>query len=469
MGTDNHGRPDWELHSGADRDQERRDRADVLGLAVKGPRWTKDWLLDTGVLLTSQIALSAVAAALSILLARSLGPEDFGVFSSFLALSQAFAIFVDAGLTVWVLRELSHLWSGSDSRTAPERAGTLLASSVALNVLLGTGLVVASVAVALALSLSTYLVACLAGLMAYFCLLAGSSSLEGSLRAKRRMGLVVTAMTIEKTVLVALVVASLAAGFGLLGIAAAHVAAGFSRLGFDYVKTAHLLSARKKPLRWRDVTSSLGLALPFGLNTLAFNFVPRLDIAVVAVFSTVSASYFALGYQIVTTLILIPVIASSTLYPFLARSPLERGGVWRLALIMGTAGLGVAALGFAAAPFLVPAVFGDSYSTATEPIQVMLWALPWVFATNALMAALYSRGFERRVLKTVLPLSVAGSVALAIGQSVWGSTGAAIGFTLRYLLFCLALIALAARTTAPASADDSTAATDWQRVPRGAA
>src|ERR687887_2813787 len=73
------------------------------------PPWIRDWAVDSGVLLLSQAATIAATSALAILIARSLNPHDWGIFSGFLALSLALSAFGEFGLSTWLLRELSEL------------------------------------------------------------------------------------------------------------------------------------------------------------------------------------------------------------------------------------------------------------------------------------------------------------------------------------------------------------------------
>ena len=57
-----------------------------------------EWLKDAGLLLSSQLIATVATTIVAILLARSLGPSDWGLLSGLLGLSLALSIFVDFGL-----------------------------------------------------------------------------------------------------------------------------------------------------------------------------------------------------------------------------------------------------------------------------------------------------------------------------------------------------------------------------------
>src|SRR5919198_2184783 len=110
------------------------------------PTWLRLWAVDSAALLFSQFAAVVATSALAILLARHLGPRNWGLFSGFLGLSLGLSIFVEFGLTQWLLRELSRLWvrqgPASVSLATRRRAGRIVVASFTVNVLLGLVIVV---------------------------------------------------------------------------------------------------------------------------------------------------------------------------------------------------------------------------------------------------------------------------------------------------------------------------------------
>src|ERR1019366_485184 len=142
------------------------------------------------------------------------------------------------------------------------------------------------------------------GLLAYVILIAMATALEAGLRARRRLKRVVATNVAEKAVLVCGILAVFVFGLGLIGIAVVYPVAGVTRVTLDYLLT---FGRRRRADHTRPSSFSLvRKAAPFALNAAAFNFVPRLDVPIIALFSATSAAYFALGWQVFTTLVLIP-------------------------------------------------------------------------------------------------------------------------------------------------------------------
>lgn len=407
------------------------------------PSWTRQWAGDSGIALLAQVQVTLVTTALAILLARDLGPSDWGLFSTFLGLAYAAGIVIDFGFAAWLLREFSAAWS-RDPDDAPRLASELLSSLVMIAATLGTPLVLGSGIAVLLLGLSVELAATLAALMTYTVLSVLAYGFEAALRAQRRIRLVLAATILEKVALIALAGAVVLADLGFIALGAAYVISGAIRAGFTYTLTLR----RFPPVqRWPGPVTAVRLvrgSIPFAFNFATLNAIPRLDVVIVAAFSTVSASYYAIGERVVSAAGMVPTVASMTLFPFLSAKGQRRSGAAAVGTL-GALGLVAAALGALLAPSVVPFLFGDRYGSAVEVTQVMLLSLPFIFASNGLLTVLNVGRQERRLVKVTLPLSLAGSAGILVGQAAFGVLGASAAFTLRQVAFCAALVYLAAR------------------------
>jgi O-antigen/teichoic acid export membrane protein len=149
--------------------------------------------------------------------------------------------------------------------------------------------------------------------------------------------------------------------------------------------------------------------------------------------------------------VIIAVVMSSTLYPFLASEPSGSRAGWRIVALLGALGSVIGAVGIVLSPRLVPFVFGSDYSHAVRVVQVMLVAIPFFFAANPLLAHVYTARLEHRRLGLSLGgVSFLGTGAVVAGQTLVGPVGAACGYVARSILV-LALLALAG--SASGSAD----------------
>lgn len=407
------------------------------------PGWTSLWLRDSGVMLLSQALATVATATLGVLVARGLGPADFGVFSAFLGLSFALSVVMDLGIASWLLRELSHRATGDPRDDVGARE--LVSSALILIGTLGLAVCLAGLIVAASLGLNGSLLAALVGLLGYTAALGASAVSEAALRARRRLGSMSLLIMAEKFLLLGLVGGALAIDAGLSSIALAYVTAGISRFVLGRALARRLLKMRWCFSGWAAVRGVVRSAAPFALNSGVVIVTVRLDPALVGILSTSAAGYFSAGDRIVGALSIVPVVVASTLYPHLARSRTSPTVIWRAGLLSALVGA-VLGLGLClGAPWLVPWLFGDQFEAAVGTIQVMVLALPFVFLSSPLMAGLLSGGRERQLLPFLAAVMIGGTASVVAGQALAGSVGAAVGYLGRQVLLATALAALVSR------------------------
>jgi O-antigen/teichoic acid export membrane protein len=452
----------------SDRREEERvtgqppDRAD--------PAWARAWASDSALLLVAQILTVVATSVAAIAIARTLEPSDWGVFSAFLGLSMALSLVADFGLGTWLLRELSALLAQDRDAASPARVGTLVGSAVALNAAVAAPLVVAAIVWSLTAGLGGATTLALVSLLCYGALTAAANALEAQLRARRRVGLVLSASLLEKGILVSalVVIAVLDAGLGAIGLA--YLLAGCSRIGLD----GFIVFGRERvpfvPPTIRRAAAVARASFPFALNAASLNLIPRLDTLVLIALSTTSAAWFAIGERALGPLLLVPATLASALYPFMASQSAKRVAPWKLAGVLGLAGAALAVTGIALAPFLVPLLFGDAYEDAVPVAQIMLLVVPIVYATSPLLVIAYSHGRERALLLPTIGLSLAGTVAIVAGQVLRGAELAAAGYVARSALFLVvvgsvAVVAWRRHTTSLDTGELQNSTRAWAQAP----
>ena len=401
------------------------------------PTWARGWIGDSSQLLLSQVLTVIATSLAAIMIARTLEPDDWGVFSAFLGLSIALTLVADFGLGTWLLRELSNLHARDRGGLHAHEIGRLASAGVVVNAGIALPLILVATAWALVEQPGVGVSVTLVALLVYGMLTAGATALEACLRARREVRLVLLASLLEKGLLIVVLVAVVASGFGLGAIGIAYLAAGLARIAFD---AGVVFNRLRIPFVVPSIRSAAGVArasMPFALNAASFNLVPRLDTLVLITLSATSAAWFAIGERTVGPALIVPATLGSALYPFMAHQSAKLAAPWRPAAALGVIGIALAVVGIVLAPFLVPLVFGDAYRDSVEVVQVMLLVVPFVYATSTLLVVAYSHGYERSLLLPGLVISLGGTIAIVVGQVVGGPTLAAAGFVGRSALFLL--------------------------------
>jgi O-antigen/teichoic acid export membrane protein len=426
-------------------------------------------------LLLSQVLTVVLTSALAVLIARGLQPGDWGTFSAFLGLGLAVSIVVDFGLGTWLLRELSRLWADEDISATKARAHASWLSTHAAVVSSAIGLASVCFAVVFTLARGRFsLTPLAAGLLGYGALLGTANGLDAYLRSRRRIRLLVAFIVAEKGLLVTLVIVVELVGLGVSWIALAYVVAGTVRLALvglavfvgDHFGLAkeHLRLVRP---RWRGVREVTAGSFPFALNTASLNVIPRLDTFALLAIAATSAGYFATGERVLGPALLVPVALSTTLYPFLSREVQGARSVRVMSALLAAAGLALAVAGSLSAPLLVPLVFGEHYQRSIPVVQIIVFALPFIYASNPLLTHLYVVGREKIVVRLTLAVSLLGTVGIIVGQLLAGPAGAATGFVFRQAVILGAVLVLEVTVAASSRRPPPAVIARKAAVPRG--
>jgi O-antigen/teichoic acid export membrane protein len=332
------------------------------------------------------------------------------------------ATVTDAGMATLAVREYATLHGEERDRLMRNLLGARLA-------LTGTGVAVAAI-VAAALGFESGLVAAtaVAGVGVGFNVV--QSMVAVPLLANLRLGIATALDVGRQIVLVALLVAVVLAGGGIVPLLAATVPAGAVALAATalVVRGEALFSPAFHPGEWRRL---LALTLPVALAlTSGTLYVYLVQVLTDTVGSAEESGLFAAAFRVFLVVGAIPGLVVSTAFPLLARA--ARDDTERLAYAVDRlfrttvlAG-GLVAIGLAVgAPVAIDVVAGADFEGAVPVLRIQAGALFASFALATLSFTLLTLRRHREIVAVnLLALVLSASLGLALAPNE-GATGAA--------------------------------------------
>lgn len=412
---------------------------DLLGSSEAGPAALRgSALLGGGYVATIGLALISVP-----LLIRHLGIAAFGRYTTVIALVTIVSGLTDAGLVNIALRE----WA---SRAGDDRA-RLMRSLLGIRIELSAGgILIALIFAVLAgydrtLVLGTVVAA--AGMM----LQALTNILTVSLQGQLRFGWATIIMVVRQVVSVALIVALVLAGAGLLPLLAVGLAASLVTL----VLAAALVRG-EMPLTpqlgdaqwWPLVRDTLPYGAAIAVNTLYFRIT---IIAMSLIAAAQQTGYFATSFRVIEVLIGVPALAIGAAFPILSRSAREDRDRFayatkRIVELAVIAGIGLSLVVALSAPLVVRVLGGAAAAPAASVLQIQAVALAATFLTVACAFVLLSLR-RHTVLLVANGVALLANVALTILLvPVDQARGAAIAAVGAEICLALGLLAVLVRT-----------------------
>ena len=357
-------------------------------------------------------------------LARTLGPESYGVVEYVVGMAVFFALLIDWGMGPIGVRELS---------AKPERAKSIAAT------ISGARLLIACVAVpilglAALWSGQSEKVVQLAWLYA-ISLLAVPWKQDWLLQGREMMNAAALAQFIRMVTFAAGVLILVHSEADILYVGIAEIAA----VAITMVYYLGIQSLRICPVRLSFARGDVGRLMregfSVGLSNVVWTFIQYAPLFLVAnLVGGVSLAWFAAAHRIVISLLIVSWIYHWNLYPTMARR--AEGSTDAMRMIIGASFRVVAwggillalVLSLIGEPLLVLG-FGNSFAEAAPAFAVLIWALPVTLLSGHARWALIAKGLQRYVLVAHL----AGAVAvIAVGLALtgrYGALGAAMAMT----------------------------------------
>jgi len=378
---------------------------DVLDAPVAGERAVRGSALRSGGYVLG-ILLSLISAPL---LVRHLGNGDFGIYVTIAAIVSIVSGVSDVGITSVGVRELAVC----DAARRRELLANLFGARLALTLLGCLGAFVFGVLAGYeATRLAALAVAC-AGLLALVC----TEALAMPLQAELRQGWVAAAEVLRQSVQVALIVALVVLGAGLVPLMATALPAGLAACALVIVASRQgLVRPAIHPRAWwallRD-TLAFALASALGVVYLRTTVVLTSLIASVA-----QTGYFGTAYRVMEVAIGVPVLLMGALFPVLARAAATDRDRLRAATERTFAGAiacgALAAVCVAAGSRLAIEILTGAHVSATvQSLQILGVGLGFSFVGASRQYALLALRRHRAIL-TVNAVAMLVNVTLTL-------------------------------------------------------
>ena len=413
----------------------------VGGLAVS---------LGTGASLATlaQLAIAVASAILSVVVARLFGAEGTGSFNLALSTLLVLGAFTNAGIGQGAIYYVSRgNWHAGEALRQLQLAAFVLGSVGALCVVglaaLGSGGIFRGVPISVIAAIATALPFWLS--MAY----SGSVAL-----ALGRYG-IYTAGIVGHACATVLCVAGLGAAFGVLGGAIGlAVAQSVAALALVIWGTRALPA---RPIRIGDSLSKLGRAVRFGSKAYAAAALQvvnlRADLFILnAVATKAAVGHYAVAVSVMALGLLLPTALATVLLPRAAAltasaTPLEQRALSTRAVRHAVLVVPFTAIALSLALFLVPVVFGASFSASVGLGFILLPGILAYGIGTVMSSNIVGRGHPAYVLSAAALVTPPTIVLYLLLVPVLDGAGAALASTLSYAAMTVVLFVFFRRAT----------------------
>lgn len=350
---------------------------------------------NTGILLGMEMVAKTLGVAISVILARYLTPQGFGLLSFAVGFASLFKILPGFGMGTLAIRDLArdphllndYFWNGQMAKVVLSLGALLLISCILWG---------------MHFPFDRAVIVLLAG---------GVMSLDAMTRfngsffhaAQRMAAVAVINFSADLGWMISALIIVLLKG-GVLEILAARLAVSAMTLCLSI----WMIHTRLDPLSWRFdpkfVKKMMKSSLPFAVSTLFGSIYGDTDTVMLTMMKgDIATGWYAVAQKFLRPFILIPTSVRQATLPALSKfsreSPAElKESVLHASKYLSLIGFPVAGGIFILAEPLILLVFGRPYLAATPALYILSASLPFMFLDDILWSALTALGRERRVM-----------------------------------------------------------------------
>lgn len=355
---------------------------------------TKKVAFNTLVQLFSKLITAATSVLVIVYLTRYLGVSGYGDYATIFAYLGIFGVFVDLGLFVTTVREISKY---------PDKENSILGNMLGLRIVVGVIIFTLAYIIALALPYSTLVKAgILIGAVAHFLMSLNQVPLS-SFQARLTMQKAALADIVGRLVLLALVIWFISIQLGFLYIIAAVTISNLVVLGLNMLMFE--LQTPVWPLFDFTIWKKLLItALPMGVVMILATIYFRVDTVMLSVMKgSFDVGIYGAPYKILEVFLAVPSIFMSSVLPIMTKTlttDIERArtifrrafdflSLASLPLIAGTVVL--------ATPVMV-LIAGSEFILSGLVLKILIFALGGAFLNSVMIYTIIAANQQKRLV-----------------------------------------------------------------------
>jgi len=376
----------------------------------------------------AHLVVKVLAFVAGILFVRFLGPESIGEYAAVFAFGQIFIFIADLGLSPYTVREVARLREHPEGE---QRIAELYGSVLRLRMLLSLLAVTLVLLFAWATQRPTLMIAAIALNMLGLIMFGIQGTSEAVLLGFERHDVPAKAKVFNQVIRILASTLLLWLGLNYFGLIGGSLFGTLMMLVICWraVRVIGVQPVRGTSWPWIPL---LRASIPFGVIAFALGLSYNFDTVLLNIFrSNTETAYYAAAYGMVFQMIFLSNAVNTALYPSLTREAIRSSDrlpdayercLRYLLIIALPISFGIAILGEPIVTFL----YGPSYVPMVPVLEIIIWVLPLMFASEFFGYIVVIDDRERNVARAVL-ISTFVNIAMNLILVPWlGLYGAAL-------------------------------------------
>ncbi|WP_298500656.1 flippase [uncultured Methanobrevibacter sp.] len=384
-------------------------------------------------LMVSQIITSICAFVWTILMARYLGPSDYGIFGTAVSFTVLFSVLSDFGVTTYIVRSIS---------IDLEHEDKYLNNAISLKLFLSLLYLSAVTIALLLLGWDNYVV--------LICLLFAIESLIksfqfafcSSFQAHELMKYQAISNIILNVLTLTFIVIVSFTKFGLLGITFAYIFANIVGLIYTVLVINNKIIKPRFSFDLSFYKKLILAGIPFALTGIFYTIYYSIDIVMITHFtSTYFTGLYNSAYKLINVLTLFYSIYSSVIFPVMSKLFVDEKDMLHFSFVKSIKYLSLVTIPIAVFTFFygydIINIYGSEYAEAGAVLKILIWTVCFLFVNGACSLILNASHKEYSVTKIYSMAAIFNVILNLILIPKYSVFGASIATVLSEILILL--------------------------------
>lgn len=376
-------------------------------------------------LMISQLITSVCAFIWTIIMARYLGPSEYGIFGTAVSFSVLFAFLADFGVSSYIVRSIA---------TNFEEEHKYLDNAISLKIFLSMLYIIVVLIGSLVLRWNNYIVA----ICFIFAIESAVKSFQGvifaSFQAHEQMKYQAIANTVLNVLTLIFIVIITFTNFGLTGIAFAYIIANVIGLLYAFFALRKNIIKPNFSLNPKLYKLLLKGGIPFALTSLCYTIYYSIDIVMITQFSTTYASgLYNSAYKLINVLTLFYSIYTAVIFPVMSKLFVNEKNLLKLSFVKSVKYLSLVTIPICVFTLIygydIIGIYGAEYIEAGGVLKILIWTICFLFINGACSLILNASHQEFSVTKIYFIaaiFNIALNLILIPHYSVYGASFATV-------------------------------------------
>lgn len=376
-------------------------------------------------LVISQLIASVCAFIWTILIAKYLGPSEFGIMGTAISIASTFVFLADFGISTYIIRAIS---------TDMEHEEKYLNNSITLKFFLAILYFIITFLSLLILGWDNYII--------LICLLFSCESviktfqdvLFASFRAHEEMKYQAYVNIFINVSLLITIITISCTDFGLIGVALAYIIINLIALGYDLYLIRKNIIKPHLSINTMFFKHLIKAGIPFATISVLYTIYYSIDIIMLTQFSsTYDTGLYNSAYKLISVLTLFYTVYTSVIFPVMSKLFKNEKKLMKVSFIKSIKYLLLATIPIAVFIFFygydIINIYGSEFVEASGVLKILIWTVCFLFVNGACTLILNASHEEYSVTKIYLAaavFNVALNLVLIPKYSLYGASASTI-------------------------------------------